>query len=84
MKFALGKQSIRSSSNSIGEAKVSGVSDALSNKNMHNMHAVINKKVKQIQMLFDKQVKELKPILLEEACDFIKQKTKHVNKLLSK
>ena len=48
------------------------------------MHAVVNKRVKQIQMLFDKQVKELKPILLEEACEFIKQKTKYVNKLLTK
>ena len=57
------------------------MSDVLPSK---NMQAAINKRVKQIQMLFDKQVKELKPILLEEACVFIKQKTKYVNKLLTK
>ena len=48
------------------------------------MRAILDKKVHQIQVTFDKKVKELKPILLEKACDFIREKTEHVTKLLTK
>lgn len=48
------------------------------------MRAILDKKVHQIQIAFDRQLKDIKPILLGKACDFIREKTEHVTKLLTK
>ena len=37
------------------------------------MRALLDRKVMQIQMGFERKVKDLKPLLLDNACEFIKE-----------
>ena len=49
-----------------------------------NFRMMLGKKVNQIQVGFDRKVKDIKPMLLENACDFLKEKTDTVTKMLTK
>ena len=48
------------------------------------LNALLDKKVHQIQIGFDRQVKDMKPFILDYACNFIKEKTVAVTQLLTK
>ena len=42
------------------------------------------KKIHQIHIAFEHKVKELKPFLFDQACEFIREKTQEVTKLLTR
>ena len=48
------------------------------------MRAMIDRKVQQIEAGFELKVSNLKPLLLDHACDFIKEQTQNVTKLLTR
>ena len=49
-----------------------------------NFQAALDKKVAKIQQSFDKIVRDIKPFVFDQACDFLREQTKHVTKLLSR
>ena len=51
--------------------------------NTEQLRAVLDKKIKQIQIGFDRKVSDLKPFLLDVACGFIKDQTIAVTNVLS-
>ena len=48
------------------------------------LRALLDKKVKLIQTGFDRKVRDMKPFVLEQACQFIREQTKTVTKMLTR